>query len=150
MCSNDSFFRDLPSEEYQITSPRNPRYNALAWAIGEEEDERWWSPAAFDCVSYWPDGVAREETIETYTEIFRLHGYVPCEGNDESLEANLEKVAIYCKSGIPTHFARQLDNGQWTSKLGKNRDITHITLTCLEGKKYGFVHRILKRKRHKA
>jgi len=54
-------------------------------------------------------------------------GYVPCA--DGSLETNFEKVAIYVNSdGEPTHAARQLRNGKWTSKLGNFEDITHNAL----------------------
>lgn len=150
MYSTDNPISGLPNDEYEPHSPATNLYNAIAWAIGgEEEKDRWWSPAPFSRVAYWPEGVEREETLETYTEIFRIHGYTPCEGNDESLETNVEKVAIYCKSGIPTHVAKQLDDGRWTSKLGRNRDIIHTTLTCLEGRdKYGTVHRILKKERN--
>ena len=41
-------------------------------------------------------------------------------------------VAIYQSGGLPTHAARQLSDGNWTSKLGPNIDITH-SLSGLEG-----------------
>lgn len=46
----------------------------------------------------------------------------------------------------PTHVARQLDDGKWTSKLGSNEDIIHHTLDGLEGEKYGQVTTIMTRK----
>jgi len=55
-----------------------------------------------------------------------------------------EKVAIYALDGEPTHAARQLSDGTWTSKLGKDIDITH-TLRALEGSTYGQVAAYLKR-----
>lgn len=39
---------------------------------------------------------------------------------------------------IPTHMARQLPNGAWTSKCGANEDIAHFTLDALE--RYGALH----------
>jgi hypothetical protein len=30
--------------------------------------------------------------------------------------------------GIPAHAARQLDNGKWTSQLGKAEDVEHDSL----------------------
>ncbi|TAF36353.1 MAG: hypothetical protein EAZ69_10585 [Oscillatoriales cyanobacterium] len=47
-------------------------------------------------------------------------------------------------NGIPTHAARQLANGKWTSKLGWLEDIEH-ELDGLTGDRYGVVGQILKR-----
>ena len=46
--------------------------------------------------------------------------------------------------GIPTHAARQLRSGRWTSKLGQAEDIEH-ELRALEGAIHGAVVLILKR-----
>jgi hypothetical protein len=48
--------------------------------------------------------------------------------------------------GEPTHAARQLPNGKWTSKLGRWQDIEY-ELDGLVGKMYGTVtvNQILKR-----
>jgi hypothetical protein len=57
----------------------------------------------------------------------------------------LEKVALYADAnGCPTHVARQLPNGRWTSKLGELEDIEH-DLPALEGDLYGSVTLVLKR-----
>jgi hypothetical protein len=76
--------------------------------------------------------------ITGYTSI----GYVSC--NDGTLEPGVEKIALYAKLGqfgtmIPTHAAYQLDNGNWTSKLGDFEDIEHIGVDKLEGPQYGNV-----------
>lgn len=47
-------------------------------------------------------------------------------------------------NGTPTHAARQLENGKWTSKLGQLEDIEH-ELDGLVGDKYGIVVTILRR-----
>ena len=63
------------------------------------------------------------------------------------LEPGVEKIALYANAvGKPTHGARQLANGRWTSKLGKREDIEHA-LHDLEGELYGTVVRIMKRPR---
>ena len=83
-------------------------------------------------------------TIDSVIELFRGVGYEPC--NDGSLETGNEKIAIYAMNSEPTHAARQLPNGQWTSKLGQYEDIVHSTPEELQGdNKYsygrvGFVH----------
>lgn len=42
------------------------------------------------------------------------------------------RTAAELRDWEPTHMARQLANGMWTSKLGGNEDITHFTLDALE------------------
>jgi hypothetical protein len=66
------------------------------------------------------------------------------------MEAGFEKIAIYVDGdGVPTHAARQLSDGAWTSKLGEWEDIRHLTLEAMEddglGLGYGKVSLILKR-----
>jgi hypothetical protein len=38
---------------------------------------------------------------------------------------------------LGTHAARQLENGNWTTKFGDFEDVEHIDLICLEGPRYG-------------
>ncbi|WP_293105967.1 hypothetical protein [Moorena sp. SIOASIH] len=71
-------------------------------------------------------------------------GYVICETPD--LEENYQKIAIYMLNDQPTHVARQLLNGKWTSKLGQDEDIEHDTLEGLTGERYGQVAQVMKRK----
>ena len=56
----------------------------------------------------------------------------------------LEKVALFCKAGVPTHASRQLNEVFWTSKLGQEIDISH-DLEAISGKAYGEVSEILAR-----
>ena len=53
-------------------------------------------------------------------------------------------MAVFVAEGLPTHMARQLASGQWTSKLGKSVDIEH-ELHALAGERYGEVVRVLAR-----
>jgi hypothetical protein len=92
---------------------------------------------------YWPDGVEREYTLDAYVKAYRTIGYEPCENG--LLERGVEKIAIYALSGDPTHAARQMPNGSWTSKFGRAEDIDHITLACLIGPQYGTVCTYMKR-----
>ncbi len=52
------------------------------------------------------------------------------------------------EAGTPQHFARQLPNGKWTSKLGDLNDIEHDDLKCLICTEYGTPQIVFKRKRH--
>lgn len=129
--------------EFAITSAESNDYNCFAWAAGDTT--QWWSPIDGD---YWPPEVERRRTIECFVAAFRILGYEPCENGD--LEVGYEKVAIYVdRLDRPTHMARQLSSGWWTSKLGSDEDITH-KLAGVEGpgvvrEDYGRVVGVLRR-----
>ena len=91
---------------------------------------------------FWPAGVPRRLTIEAFVEAYALLGYAKC--GDGSLEPGFEKIAIYSK-GLPTHAARQLSDGRWTSKLGQSEDISHDAVETVEGPLYGTVEVYMKR-----
>jgi hypothetical protein len=136
----ETLFSALGGSGYVITSPADDRYNCIAWAA--HDNERWWWP---DEDSYWPDGAPREETIAAFVAVYGELGFVSCD--DPLLEAGYEKVAIYAApDGMPTHAARQLPSGLWTSKLGQLQDIQH-QLEDLAGPVYGSCARFLKRER---
>jgi|GEM_PF-3681614 len=55
-------------------------------------------------------------------QAFATLGYEVCDNVE--LEPGFEKIALYAGAdGIPTHAARQLQAGPWTSKLGRMEDI---------------------------
>jgi hypothetical protein len=63
----------------------------------------------------------------------------------DEIQPGLEKIALFADAnGLPTHAARQLANGRWTSKLGKAEDIEH-ELRDLEGNFYGSVVLVMAR-----
>jgi len=128
-------FPNLTKDDYQITSPESPEYNCIAWAAGDTE-VWWWPDSQYQY--YWPPEVPRTESLESFIEAYNALGYVPCD--NEKYEEGFEKVAIFVgQDGRPTHAARQLNNGRWTSKLGQIEDIEHITLDGLVGSRYGSV-----------
>jgi hypothetical protein len=134
-------FPNLVATGYRLTSPTSRAYNCFAWAAGE--DERWWNPLEPQNPYYWVDGVPAELTIAAFIRAYGTLGFVPCE--DAELEVGFEKIALYATpDGEPTHAARQLPNGKWTSKLGRWQDIEH-ELDGLVGEMYGTVKQILKR-----
>lgn len=133
-------FPGLRESEFHVTSPADTGYNCIAWAAGEVL--RWWEPDPFDQY-YWPDGAARSGTLDAFVQAFTTIGYERCES--EQLEEHYEKAALFVDAaGSPTHAARQLRSGRWTSKLGQHVDIEH-DLRDLEGEKYGKVAVFLKR-----
>ncbi|HEY4481763.1 MAG TPA: hypothetical protein VI489_02815 [Candidatus Brocadiaceae bacterium] len=133
-------FPGLANSGYFITSPETVEYNCIAWAAGDTK--RWWEPDPF-YISYWPPGVTRRYALETYIEAYESLDYVIC--HDDKYEPDFEKIAIYVDSnGKPTHAAKQLDSGSWTSKLGSLEDIKH-TLDGLGGSGYGSIAAVMKR-----
>jgi hypothetical protein len=141
MVSNlEDVFPRLRGTGYHISSPQDPDYNCIAHAVGDTRS-RWWPD--LDGKDTWPEGVPREETPEAFVALFATLGYAVCAG--EELEGGFEKVALFAAAqGVPTHAARQLDSGRWTSKLGELEDIEHA-LRDLEGEAYGAVVIIMKR-----
>ena len=127
-------FPNLKESDYQKTSDESEDYNCLAWAV--HDNSKKWDPDELE-QNYWPPGVPREVEIEAFRAAFQTKGFEDCD--DGSLEDGIEKLAIYATSnGKPTHAARQLENGKWTSKLGDCEDIEHETLDCLNGERNWF------------
>lgn len=98
---------------------------------------------------YWPSNAPREETIEAFVRAFATLGFVECA--DGALEQGVEKVAIYAEmiagTPSPTHAARQLSDGRWTSKIGELEDIEHTTPEAVNCAVYGAPVRFLRRVR---
>jgi len=138
----DAHLRGQRISSFRVTSPPSRDYNCIAWAAGDTR--HWWWPDvdADDDTLFWPPGVPLEETVDAFVAAFATLGYTPC-SRDEA-EAGFEKAALFARAGVPTHAARQLPSGRWTSKSGLREDIEH-DLHAVSGEKYGAVVRLLKR-----
>lgn len=125
----------LNPQSCKVTSDPSTVYNCVAWAAGDEENNWWPDP----WVGYWPAGVPRKVTRGAFIKAFETLGYRTC--LDGSLEQGLEKIAIFGIGHkgleVPTHVARQLESGGWTSKLGPHEDVSHKTLHAVNGPMYG-------------
>jgi hypothetical protein len=136
----ESLFPRLRGTAYRTTSPASDVYNCIAWAAGDTE--HWWWPGD-PARTYWPPGSPTLEALDAFRDAFATLGYAVCEQAD--LEPGFEKIALFADAdGTPTHAARQLRDGMWTSKLGMSEDIQHA-LEDLAGAVYGSVVLILKR-----
>ena len=124
----------LCSNNHRITSPAKNRYNCVAWAAGSET--KWWWP---ENKGYWPEGAPRAVTLDAFLSAFATLGYEKCEAG--SLEEGYEKISIFAQDHVgrlrPTHAAKQLRNGWWTSKLGPLEDIEHKKVEDVSGPCYG-------------
>lgn len=137
-------FPNSKFEPFIVTSPITTHYNCIAWAF--EDNTKWYWP---DSANYyfWPDEISREEKVQNFIELFKLIGYQVC--TNGTLEQGYLKIAIYADSaGKPTHAARQLSNGYWTSKLGQYFDVTH-TIFAMQNGSYGNVAVYMRRKTKK-
>jgi hypothetical protein len=141
-------FFDLPvfpnssKEKFCATSPPTWSYNCIAWACGD--NSKWYWPDSSE-ISYWPDEVPRQVTIEAFIKLFERLDYFLAQNGE--MEIGFEKIAIFVdEDSKPTHAARQLDNGLWTSKLGPNHDISHSIFSMSNGV-YGNVSVFMKRRR---
>jgi len=129
------------------TSEEDTQYNCIAWAA-EDKNKWWWPRTNPKMKSYWPDGIPNEETLNVFIQAFEQLGYSKC--SNPLLEDGHDKIAIYCDNDeIPTHAARQLPSGQWTSKLGSNIDVSHdfeglLTIPRIASE-YGHITVIMKR-----
>lgn len=132
--SIEAAFPGLMHAQWEVTSPTDVRYNCIAWAAGDSS--RWWWPSPR---YYWPPGIRRELTIPAFEDLFVRFGFVPCEDSETEPTSAAERIALFALGDTPTHAARRLPDGQWTSKLGTAIDISHSALRALEGQKYGAV-----------
>src|SRR5262249_43559988 len=106
----------LKDHGYKITSPRDPRYNCIAYAVGDVT--QFWDDfkiAGYRVRGYyWPPSAGSPDTLTGWMSIFHLHGYTETE--DRSFQPEYEKVAIYESAEGPEHVARQKASGMWVSK----------------------------------
>ncbi len=130
-------FPGLNEISCRITSPLDKRYNCTAWAAGMTNRNWWPDPWG---IGYWPPDAPRVATIGAFVKAYETLGYALC--SDDSSETGIEKIAIFGIRGfsgeiVPTHAARQLESGDWTSKLGDFEDIAHVTVDAVAGSIYG-------------
>ena len=138
----EELFPGLRTGAWEISSPADKKYNCIAYAAGDST--RWWWPG-FPGDVYWPPRALQSLDIRSFVDAYGTIGFERCD--DDSLESGFEKIALFVDGeGLPTHAARQLPDGRWTSKLGKLQDIVH-ELTELEGREYGKITCFLKRTR---
>ena len=131
-------FPNLNSLNHYVTSPADVRYNCAAWAANDAT--KWW-----DRFQYWPREAARSDELSAARAAFASIGFVPCPVGRN--EAGFERIAISEKDGRWKHVARQLTDGQWTSKLGQAPDICHKTVAALFSDAYGQTVAFMKRPR---
>ncbi len=141
MLGRNLIINDFPGsviDPFLITSLQTGSYNCIAWAYGD--DSKWYWPDSF---SFWPTSIPKVESIEAFILLFEGIGYQLC--HDDLLIQDVEKIAIYADSdGFPTHASKQLKNGYWSSKLGRDFDVSH-TIGNMHDGPYGSVRVFMSR-----
>lgn len=145
-----SLFPGLANDKYfKITSPHDGAYNCIAWAYFI--DNRWMWPNTgeyefIDGVHYWPTKEITTEEVIHFIDAFKLQGYEEC--NNWENEEGFRRIALYVEEGttLGTHASRELSSGVWVSKLGEMVDIEHGNPYTIEGKHYGKVYCIMKKR----
>jgi hypothetical protein len=124
---------DIQAQRKQIRAANMP--------LTPDEVTKFWP--LYDQYRQEASGAPSADTLEGWIKVFEIHGYAETENNN--LELEYEKVAIFASSNGPEHVARQKASGVWTSKMGKGVDMEH-SRNALEGDFYGKVVKIMKRK----
>lgn len=125
---------------FLITSEEDDTYNCMAWSV--HDTERWWD---WEEDAFWIEGIARDGKLTTFERLFNKLGFKVCQNGE--YQPGYQKIVLFSTDKIHcTHVARQLENGNWTSKLGVSHDVEH-TLTAMEGGIYGDGVVFMKRRR---
>jgi hypothetical protein len=132
-------FPNSKASPFVVTSPSDGTYNCIAWAVESQAHFYWPSTSPF---FDWPNDLPRKASLATFRQFFHLFGFMPCDNGE--LESGFQKIALFAKEKKPSHAARQLPDGTWTSKIGAWVDVMH-TLEAMEGGMYGDVVQFFKR-----
>jgi hypothetical protein len=145
---NESYRREFPNlgSQFEVLGPgtgvgspgQRGTYNCLAWAVGRVNDWVWIQNYQGGHMLYMYDGM---------DSFLRNYGYQRASTPNYSLERGVQKIAVYAKTNIGgepgryeiTHVALQMPDGTWTSKLGGEPLIRHLTPQALNGPKFGQV-----------
>ena len=79
-------FPGLVGKDYEVISPKDEKYNCIAWAVGVADD--WWWPDEAG-KGHWPPNVPREVTVDAFRAAFETLDFEPC--STEKYEAGFEK-----------------------------------------------------------
>jgi hypothetical protein len=139
------YYPNLRTGNYHKTSEETNIYNCVAWVFNIKTE-----PIDLSVDENGdPMPVPQYLMPQVYIEYFEQRGFTKCDTPD--LEAGIEKIALYVHtSGTFEHVALQLENGNWSSKVGEYEDIEHYNLEAIEKPDYmGIASIFMKRERKK-
>ena len=132
-------FPNSQAEPFEITSRETGDYNCIGWAVGDSTKFYWPGPSEF---FFWPNEIPRNESLETFQLFF--NSLVTKSVPTASWKRAFKKSRFLKKNGLPTHAARQLADGFWTSKLDVLEDVKH-SLGAISGGFYGEIALFLRK-----
>ncbi|WP_025225677.1 DUF7689 domain-containing protein [Fimbriimonas ginsengisoli] len=106
----------------QITSDEDWQYNCVAWAAGHK-DKFWTHETGYGTYTYWPPGIPRGNSLAHLVAVFEWLGFVAC--GDETVEPEVDKIALFEQDGEWAHACKQCDDGRWWSKMDFFEDVKH-------------------------
>ena len=111
---------------FEFTSPADPNYNCLSWALSHT-----FSPFENAKGAFWAWPNIPDDTAEGWAQVCQIHGFVRADST--AFVRGYEKIAILQDEEGDLHACRQDRTGWWKSKLGDiGPDIDHDGLDCLE------------------
>ncbi len=98
-------------------------------------------PDTYNCIA-WSEGVTTRwvwpgETLASFDTEYARSGFRRLSTLDTSLQAGVLKICLYAKDGKMTHAALQNSDGTWSSKLGSDPLIRHLTADVFGSTSYG-------------
>jgi hypothetical protein len=121
-----SSFRSFQGK-FEVLGPSTPNadasadtYNCIAWSLGITN--HW----------VWPG-----ESLGGFDKLYAQYGFRRLAKADFSMQAGVEKIALYALNGKCTHAARQNTDGTWSSKLGSAPLIRHNLVDAFGNSIYG-------------
>lgn len=117
-------------DEFEVLAPASTTYNCISWSLGVRD--RW----------IWPAKNGAPVSFGDFDDLYKGQGYRRSNKLDVDLDSGREKVVLYAKVSVngvlePTHSARQLDDGSWSSKVGRLPLIRHLHPEDVSGDTYG-------------
>jgi hypothetical protein len=145
----ESVFPQLADADYEVTSEETidakaVDYNCIAYAAGDMS-RKWDCPVIPIPGYYWPPNARRGDDIGALISAFQAIGYEVC--SEQEPEDGYEKVALFADDGgLWRHAAKQIEGGQWSSKLGRWEDIRHADVDAVWCEEYGKAACYMRRK----
>jgi hypothetical protein len=117
-------------EEFEVLAPASVTYNCIGWSVGN--NSTW----------VWPTDSTRKAQLVDFDTLYRSYGFYRARGISFKRRPGYEKILLYAirredGSIKPTHAARQMPDGSWSSKLGSLPLIRHLHPNDVSGPTYG-------------
>src|SRR5262249_40151901 len=117
-------------EEFEVLAAASPSYNCIGWSLG------------FNNSWVWPVEAGQTVSLYHFDALYRYYGFTRVNKLAYRRQPDHDKVVLYAARRAnghitPTHAARQMPDGSWTSKLGSLPLIRHLHPHDVAGPSYG-------------